>query len=117
MSQQGLRQASIRAVTSTALTHQGDWLALFDSLEIPAGTFNERLLSYVNAKLGTTYDNVNGAMAALAADQSANEFQGMGTFTPSIGPGGSSDVVLLVNGTDGLLLVDGSSFLKLASSS
>ena len=33
------------------------------------------------------------------------------------GPGGASDVLLLSNGTDGLLLVDGSSFLKLASSS
>ena len=84
MSQQGLRQASIRAVTSTTLTHNGEWLALFDALEIPAGTFNERLLSYVNTKLGTSYDNVNGAMAALAADQSANEFQGMGTFDPTV---------------------------------
>jgi hypothetical protein len=32
-------------------------------------------------------------------------------------PGGASDVLLLSNGSDGLLLVDGSSFLKLASSS
>lgn len=32
------------------------------------------------------------------------------------GPGGN-DVLLLSNGTDGLLLVDGTSFLKLASSS
>ena len=84
MSQQGLRQAAIRGVTSTSLTYNGDWLALFNALNIPAGTFNERLLAYVNTKLGTTYDNVNGAMAALAADQSAKEFQGMGTFTPGI---------------------------------
>jgi hypothetical protein len=84
MSQQGLRQASVRAVTETVLDHNGDWLALFDSLDIPAGDFNGRMLAYINAKLGTTYDNVNGAMAALAADQEANEFQGMGTFTPGI---------------------------------
>lgn len=32
-------------------------------------------------------------------------------------PGGPDDVLLLVNGVDGLLLVDGTSFLKLASSS
>lgn len=32
-------------------------------------------------------------------------------------PGGANDVLLLANGTDGLLLVDGTSFLKLASSS
>ena len=33
------------------------------------------------------------------------------------GPGGANDVLLLVNNTDGLLLTDGTSFLKLASSS
>jgi hypothetical protein len=43
-------------------------------------------------------------------------------FGPRIGgspptPGGASDVLLLANGTDGLLLTDGTSFLKLASSS
>lgn len=41
-------------------------------------------------------------------------------FGPKVGdstPGGPDDVLLLSNGTDGLLLVDGSSFLKLASSS
>lgn len=41
-------------------------------------------------------------------------------FGPKVGgatPGGASDVLLLSNGSDGLLLVDGSSFLKLASSS
>lgn len=41
-------------------------------------------------------------------------------FGPKIGdptPGGGNDVLLLSNGTDGLLLVDGSSFLKLVSSS
>lgn len=37
--------------------------------------------------------------------------------SPPPTPGGASDVLLLSNGTDGLLLVDGASFLKLASSS
>lgn len=32
-------------------------------------------------------------------------------------PGGTDEVLLLANGTDGLLLTDGTSFLKLASSS
>ena len=36
---------------------------------------------------------------------------------PPVGPGGAADVLLLSNGTDGLLLTDGASFLKLASSS
>jgi len=38
------------------------------------------------------------------------------TSGPPPTPGGN-DVLLLSNGTDGLLLVDGTSFLKLASSS
>lgn len=36
---------------------------------------------------------------------------------PPPGPGGTNDVLLLSNGTDALLLVDGTSYLKLASSS
>ena len=32
-------------------------------------------------------------------------------------PGGNNDVLLLANNADGLLLTDGASFLKLASSS
>ena len=41
-------------------------------------------------------------------------------FGPKVGnstPGGLNSVLLLSNGTNGLLLVDGSSFLKLALSS
>ncbi len=36
MSQQAARQASVRAVTGTALTYEGDWHALFDAASVPA---------------------------------------------------------------------------------
>ena len=82
MSQQSLRQTSIRAVTSTTGTHNEDWIALFDIRTIPAGQFNERMILYINNKLTASYTEVNAAMAALAADAGADNFQSMGTFTP-----------------------------------
>jgi hypothetical protein len=79
---QEARQAAIRAVTSTTGTHNEDWLALFTTRSAPAGEYNERMLSYINTKLSTSYTNINDAMQALAANQSADNFSSMGTFTP-----------------------------------
>jgi len=79
---QEARQAAIRAVTSTTGTHDEDWIALFTARSAPAGQFNERMLAYINTKLSTSYTNVNDAMQALAANQSADNFSSMGTFTP-----------------------------------
>lgn len=87
MSQQSLRQASIRAVTSTTGTYEEDWLALFDDENIGAGTFNERLLLYINERLSASYTELNGAMAAMAAAESADSFQAIGTFTPGLSAG------------------------------
>ena len=79
---QEARQAAIRAVTLTTGTHTEDWLALFTARSAPGGEYNERLLSYINTKLSTSYTNINDAMQALAANQSADNFSSMGTFTP-----------------------------------
>jgi len=79
---QELRQISIRAVTSTTGTHDEDWLALFTERSAPAGEYNERMLSYINTLLSTSYTNINDAKQALAANQSADNFSSMGTFTP-----------------------------------
>ena len=76
------RQISIRTVTSTTALHNEDWLALFTARSIPAGTFNERLLAYINGELTTSYTDVNLAMQAFATDQSDYNFSSMGTFTP-----------------------------------
>jgi len=82
MSNQSLKQASVRGVTGTTLTYNGDWMALFDARAIPAGTFNERLLGYINDKLLTAYTNLPQAQQALATDQGFNNWDSMGTFTP-----------------------------------
>ena len=79
---QEARQAAIRAVTSTTGTYDEDWVALFTTRSAPAGTYNERLLSYINTKLSTSHTNLNDAMQALAANQSADNFSSLGTFTP-----------------------------------
>jgi|TARA_R100000329_G_scaffold149277_1_gene139626 hypothetical protein len=76
------KQASVRGVTSTTATFNEDWLALFNARSIGAGSYNERLLAYINNKLSTSYTDINLALQALAENQSANNFSSMGTFTP-----------------------------------
>lgn len=82
---QGLRQASVRAVTETNQTYEGDFHALFTLHSIPAGDFNGRLLAWINAKLApaTLFANVNDAMQALATANGADNFSAMGTFDAS----------------------------------
>ena len=79
-SQQGLRQASVRAVTGTTLSYDGDWAALFTAAGIAAGNWNGRLLQWINIKLGTAYTGVVTAMAAFATNQNATNFSAIGTF-------------------------------------
>tara|TARA_R110000824_G_scaffold23149_2_gene83504 strand:+ start:864 stop:1115 length:252 start_codon:yes stop_codon:yes gene_type:complete len=81
-SNQEARQTSTRAVTSTTGSVNEDWIALFTTRSAPAGQFNERMLAYINTKLSTSHTNINDAMQALAANQSADNFSSMGTFTP-----------------------------------
>ncbi len=81
MSQQGLRQASIRAVTGSAETYEGDWHRLFDLASIPAGQFDERLLRWINYKLGVSYTALADAMQGFAVANGATNFSAMGTFS------------------------------------
>jgi hypothetical protein len=76
------KQASVRGVTSTTGTYNEDWLALFTARSIPAGSFNERLLAYINGELSTSYTDINLALQAFAVDQDDDNFSSMGTFTP-----------------------------------
>ena len=67
MSQQSLRQASVRALTGTANPSEGDWHALFDTAGIAGGPFDGRLLAWLNAQLGAAYGDLAGAQQAFAA--------------------------------------------------
>lgn len=81
MSNQGLRQASLRAVTGKAYDYNGDWIARFELAGITTGDFNGRMLAWLNVKMGTTYNNLPGAKAAFAILQGATNFSSIGTFT------------------------------------
>lgn len=80
MSNQGLRQASVRAVTGTSYSYEGDFHALFDLAGIGPGDFNGRFLAWINNNLGSSYNNLPSAMQALAAANGAYNFDSLGTF-------------------------------------
>lgn len=111
MTQQGDRQESVRAVTGTTLTNEGDWEALFDAASIPTGDFNGRLLGWINLKLSAAYAEINGALQALAENAGAFNFPSLGTFDASTSGSGLS--FLLLESGSFTLLEDGSSKLAL----
>lgn len=80
----GQRQAVLRTSTGKALDYNGDWLAKFDANSIAAGEYNGRMLAFINAQLGTSYTEINGAKHAYAISQttnSAKSFNELGPFT------------------------------------
>lgn len=82
MSQQGLRAASADAVTGVSGgTYQESFVRLFDRMDLPAGTFNERMMTYAALRGGGSPDNINGALASLAAWFGASNFQSLGTIS------------------------------------
>ena len=83
----GARQASVRAATGMALDHDGDWHALFDLAGILPGPFDGRMLAWINGQLGTIYAEINGAMAAFAASRGYPSWSAMGAFSVSGNPG------------------------------
>lgn len=114
MSNQSGVQQAVRDSTGTAHSYQGDWHALFDADGIAAGSWNERLLAWINTTLVASYTNINDAMHAFAIDQGFNNWSSMNTL--ALSPGGSVDVILLSGDADsGILLAGGASgFIKKA---
>ena len=83
---QELRQISVEAVTGTKWDYNSDWSALFDLAGIAKNlAWNERFLIWINLKLSSSYTNLPGAMAALAASVSAPSWNELGTFVASVG--------------------------------
>jgi hypothetical protein len=83
-SNQGDRQQTLRTSTAKALSLEGDWMARFDVSSIPGQTFNGRMIAFINAQLGTTYTEINGAKYAYAISQTttgAKSFNELGPFT------------------------------------
>lgn len=107
MSNQSLRQASVRASTGTAYHYEGDWIALFDAAGIASGFFNERLLAWINVQLSTAYTNVNDAMRAFAVSQGVTTWNELGTFTVGGGSGPAGNGIFLEDGVSFLLAENG----------
>ena len=88
------RQAAVRTETTTTEPLSGDWHALFDSVPIDAGTWNERMLAWINDRLGESYTSLPGAMAAFAADGGFARWSDMNTVDIAedviTGPGAST---------------------------
>lgn len=82
MTQQGLRQASAHDLSlfPTATNYNEDLLRLFDAEGVPAGTFNERQLRFINARLTASYTNLNEAMQAFAESKAAFNWSSLGTL-------------------------------------
>lgn len=82
MSKQNQRQASVRGATGTAYNIADDWKALFAIAGVTTGGYNDRLLAWINIKLGTSYRNVNDAKRAYAIAKGVTSWNELGTFTP-----------------------------------
>lgn len=104
---QGLRQASVRAVTGTTYDYNSDWSALFTAAGIAAGDWNGRMIGWINSQLGTAYTDVNSAMQAYAEAQGVGSWNELGTFTAT-----DLNFLLLENG-DNFLLESGTGMILL----
>jgi hypothetical protein len=104
--------AALRAETSTTGTYNEDWSALFDADGVAAGSFNERLLAWINATLGANHASLPAAQQAFAVDQGFANWSAMNTL--SLTPGGSVDVILIAGGASGVLLAGGADYIKIA---
>ncbi len=76
-------QASLRARSGSTkeLEFSGDWHAVFDFDSIPAGTFNERLLNWINFRLTQSYTSLLRAMQEYAASKSVTRWSDITNVT------------------------------------
>ena len=81
MTNQSDKQLSVRAASGTSFSYEGDWHALWDIVGIPLGPFDQRMIIWINGRLGTSYSEINGAMAAFAIANGASSWDSLGIFT------------------------------------
>lgn len=62
-------------------SYNEDWHELFDQDGIAAGTFNGRLLTWINEELGSAYADLPGAMQAYAESLGFYNWSSMNTIT------------------------------------
>ena len=105
---QEARHQDLRDQTATARSTASDWHAYWDDQGVDAGTFNERMLTWINTVLGTSYTNVAGAMHAYAADKGFgrwSDINDLSLITFEVGD------AYLIEAGDFLLLESGDKYL------
>lgn len=81
MSNQSGVQAACRDYTgATDGDYNANWLEVFDEDEIPAGTFNERMLLWLNDWLGASYASLPQAQQAFAESQGYANWSSMSSI-------------------------------------
>lgn len=108
---QGLLQQSIRERTGTALSYNGDWLALCDDQSIAAGDWNGRVKALLDQHLGTTHVSLPAAMQAFADDHGAANFNEVGAFKFAQNGADFDGSAAYLNGLDGSSITDNKQFL------
>ena len=105
---QEARHQNLRDQTGTAGSLTSDWHAYWDSIAVDAGTFNERMLTWINSALGTSYTNVTGAMHAYAVDKGFDGWEDMNNLNLVTFDVGDA---YLIEAGDFLLLESGDKYL------
>jgi len=105
---QEARHQDLRDQTATARSTASDWHAYWDDQGVAAGTFNERMLTWINTALGTSYTNVVGAMAAYAADKGVSGWSSLDDLALITFSAGDA---YLIEAGDFLLLESGDKYL------
>lgn len=91
-------QAAIRGQSASTLNWEGDFHALFDDAAIAAGSFNGRLLAYINLVLGSSHTNLPAAQQAYAEDQGFYNWSSIGEASIAAAP--SNSVAPAITGTE-----------------
>jgi hypothetical protein len=100
------RQQSARNVTGTTLTPEGDALALMAANGVSARGYNGSLVAWINGSvLGTSYPDLPGSMAALAAAHGYYSWDAMTSLMVGGGPLLAGDASITAD--NNYLLADG----------
>ena len=78
---QELKHASWRVISGTALSYQEDAMAAFAVGGVTTGTFNERSIQWLKARLSSSSSNLSELQEAFAVNKGALNWQSLGTFT------------------------------------
>jgi hypothetical protein len=101
MSNQSLKQQSVRNITGTTSTYEGDWHALFDLSEIPTGEFNGRLLQWINQQLSSNYNNLTDAQNAYAISRGVYNWDSLGPISASFSTQSNANIIFDIQDVEG----------------